>query len=119
MRFPDRIHFKFDIDENVNIEIQPLLENAINHDILQKIDGGTVTLRIEDRPNDVEITIADDGAGITKEKIEEVLNIKPTIDERIGIKNTIRRLLHLYKQGLEIDSDIGKGTTIRFRLSKE
>lgn len=66
----------------------------------------------------MEITIAYDGVGMDEAKIEDILNLKPTIHERVGVKNTNRRLIHLYGQGLDIESVRGKGTTVHFRIPK-
>src|SRR5699024_1061930 len=45
-RFEDRLKVDWDIDDNLNfhippLSIQPLVENAINHGILKKLEGGT------------------------------------------------------------------------------
>ena len=123
-RFGERLHIIRDIDEDVDVEIppltiQPLIENAINHGILKKMEGGTVTWSIKHREDDVEIIISDDGAGMSKEKIEEILTVKPTINERVGVKNTNRRLIRLYNKGLEIKSSLGEGTIVRFTIPKK
>jgi sensor histidine kinase YesM len=120
-RFGDRLRIIKDIDEDIDIQIppltiQPLIENAINHGILKKQEGGTVIWRMKRQDDAVQITISDDGAGMTEEKINEILTIRPTIDERVGVKNTNRRLLHLYNEGLSIESTPGEGTIVSFRV---
>ena len=124
-RFKDRLKIETDIDEGIEhlmippLSIQPLIENAVNHGILQKLEGGTVKWSIKQQPTYTEITIVDDGVGMSEEKIKEVLNIRPSVNEGVGIKNTNRRLIHLYNRGLSIESELGKGTTISFRIPKE
>lgn len=120
-RFGDRLHVIQDIDPDVRgkippLTIQPLIENAINHGVLMKPEGGTVSWRIKKRMNYTEIIVTDDGVGMSEEKIKELLNIKPTINERVGIKNTNRRLLRQFNQGLTIDSTPGEGTTVSFQI---
>src|SRR5690625_179721 len=124
-RFRDRLTIETDIDEGIEhlmippLSIQPLIENAINHGILQKVEGGTVKWSIKKHPTYTEVTITDDGVGMNEEKVIEVLNVDASIDDGVGVKNTNRRLIHLYNEGLKIDSEVGKGTTISFRIPNE
>src|SRR5699024_6772187 len=116
VRFGDRINVEYDFDEGIDImipplSIQPLIENAINHGILKKTDGGTVIWRIKNYPSYTEIVIQDDGVGMSDDLIREVLDLQPSIDTGIGIKNTHSRLLQLYNRCLQIDSKIREGTT--------
>lgn len=122
-RFGDKLKVEFEIDKSISIKIpplsiQPLLENAIHHGILKKPEGGTIKLTIKEYEKDVKITVSDNGAGMTAKKINEVLNVIPTIKERVGLKNTNRRLIHLYNKGLKIESEVGKGTTVSFHIPK-
>src|SRR5699024_9588171 len=123
-RFGNRINVEYDFDEGIDImipplSIQPLIENAINHGILKKAEGGTVIWRIKNHPLYTEIVIQDDGVGMSDNLIREVLDLRPSIDTGIGVKNTHNRLLQLYNRGLQIDSNIGEGTSISFRIPKD
>ena len=92
--------------------LQPLVENAIRHGIGPKIEGGTITLRVRRGNRRLLVEVADDGLGIPEERLNEVL------DSGIGISNVRERLKVLYGQdfSLKIESQTGKGTTIRFEI---
>lgn len=117
-RFEERLTYHLDctVIPNVMIQrflLQPLVENAIKHGVLKKIDGGTVTLKIALQGNKVYFEIRDDGVGINKQRIENLLD--GTIQmQGIGLLNIHKRLKKLYGEGLQITSNEGHGTTIRF-----
>jgi len=92
--------------------LQPLVENAIRHGIGPKIDGGTITLRASRHDGRLRVEVIDDGVGIRYDRRPEIL------DSGIGISNVRERLRVLYGQdfNLAIDSEPGKGTTIRFEI---
>lgn len=123
-RFGDRLHIESDIDDDINImipplSIQPLVENAINHGVLQKVEGGTIIWSIKNHPTVIEVSVTDDGVGMSQKKVKEILDMKLSIEDGVGVKNTNRRLFHLYNQGLQIDSKLGEGTTVSFRIPKQ
>jgi two-component system LytT family sensor kinase len=92
--------------------LQPLVENAIRHGIGPKIEGGTITLRACRRDGRLIVEVIDDGVGIPEERRKE------TYDSGIGIRNVSERLNVLYGQdfAFQIDSQAGKGTTVRFAI---
>lgn len=62
----DRLKIKWEIKETPNIKISPLsiqtvVENAVNHDVLKRVVGGTVTIRIYQKSNYTEIPIIGEG----------------------------------------------------------
>lgn len=63
--------------------IQPLVENAIQHGIEPKVDGGRIFISAETRDHALIITVADTGLGMSLEK-----------GARTGLTN-IRERLHL------------------------
>ena len=103
------------------LTIQPLVENAVKHGILQRTNGGTITIRIKKQPSYVEISIEDDGIGMSEEKLEQLFATENRTQERIGvgIRNTDRRLKQLYGEGLSIQSKPNHGTIIAFRIPNE
>lgn len=124
-RFGERLHVKWEVDENSVLEvpplsIQPLVENAVHHGVLKKIAGGTVCIRITDHEEFSIIAIIDDGAGMSEEQISHLLDEKNKTEtgRGIGLINTNRRLKRIYGQGLQISSSPGKGTTVKFTIPK-
>ncbi len=120
-RFGDRLHINWEIEDIDGIMIPPLsiqtlVENAVNHGVLQQVSGGTVTIRIRKTDDDAEISVIDDGIGMDKEKLKQIFTIQPDQEKGIGLINTEQRLKRLYGKGLHIDSTPGAGTAITFTV---
>lgn len=119
-RFRERLKFQIisnDIPEIYipRFSLQPLVENAIKHGIFKKVEGGSVVVEICNNGNEFLFKVKDDGVGISKEKLEELLEGSAE-NQGVGIINVHRRLLKYYGQGLHIDSVVGQGTTISFSI---
>lgn len=122
-RFENRLQVEWEVDEIPLIQIPPLslqtiVENAINHGLLKRLEGGTVRIQIKEHLDFVEVKIVDDGVGISKEKLKKLLINRRAEQHGIGLLNTDKRLKQLYGHGLDIKSTINKGTTVRFILPK-
>lgn len=98
--------------------LQPLVENAVKHGLLAKEEGGTVSITAERSGNFVNIAIADDGAGISRALLKQVLVTGFGKGAGVGLSNVNERLKNIYgpKYELEIDSVEGQGTTVRFTI---
>lgn len=123
-RFRDRLHVNWEIDEIKGVKIPPLsiqtlVENAVNHGVLKRIKGGTVTISVRKEDGDTKITIIDDGVGMDEEKIKEIFTIQPDRQNGVGLVNTEQRLKQLYGKGLHVVSTPGIGTTISFIVPDE
>ncbi|SEO00286.1 Histidine kinase-, DNA gyrase B-, and HSP90-like ATPase [Amphibacillus marinus] len=130
-RFTDRLNFFEQIDEQLltvpipALTIQPIIENAIIHAIEPNEDGGNIYFRIADQDDRVLIEIEDNGPGMSKEKIEQLLSgsIMPKEGHStgIGFTNVVKRLRIFYNCDhlIEIQSELNKGTTISLRLPKQ
>jgi two-component system, LytTR family, sensor kinase len=117
-RFRDRLDFKIICDEIPEMRIprlvvQPLVENAIRHGILKNAVGGKVRLKIRKENTSMWFEISDDGAGMPAEVLK---SIKENQTQGVGVKNIDLRLKKYYGAGLEISSNPGEGTTVRFRI---
>ncbi len=124
VRFDDRLHIIWDIDETISIHVPPvsiqtIVENAVRHGVLARITGGTVTIRIKDCGDHVNIQIMDDGVGMDQAKVQEILNSQANKKGGIGLTNTRKRLRGLYDEDLHIKSTPGKGTIVSFNISKK
>ena len=106
--------------------IQPLVENALGHGILENKDengellGGRISIDADLEGKEVVIRVADNGNGMTEETLEAVLH-SPDAPERgtkIGLRNIRERLTYIYgdKATFEITSQPGIGTTVTMRL---
>jgi two-component system, LytTR family, sensor histidine kinase LytS len=102
------------------LTLQPLVENAIKHGIYPKLDGGTVSINCCVRDNTLNVTVVDDGVGMTPERLEEILLRKhdSVTGAGIGLNNVDDRLKYLYgmDHGLKLESVVGIGTTISITI---
>src|SRR5680860_227470 len=92
--------------------LQPLVENAVRHGISKKQGGGRVIVRVMQLEEGISVEIEDDGIGIEGEKLALLLSEKRN-DQSVGLLNIHHRLLRLYGRGLDISSEVGRGTCVR------
>ena len=115
LRFNDRIHIVYDlgiIDFKVpTLTIQPLVENAIKHGILKKIEGGTVTLTTYETDTCYVVEIKDDGIGFDISEID-------FDDGHFGLKNISYRISKTCDGDLSISSKVNVGTKITVKFKK-
>ena len=117
-RFNNKLNIIYDIDENIDVKIpsliiQPLVENAIIHGILEGSGKGNVKIsvkKIDDK--NTKISIQDDGIGISDDIIKKVYN-NDMPENKIGLYNVHLRLKLIYGSGLKIYK-MDKGTNIEF-----
>lgn len=123
-RFGERVQVIWGIDESLDILIPPLslqtlVENALNHGILSRAEGGTITLQSIEEERHVDLIIQDDGVGMQKEIIQKVIRRQFTKEEGIGLLNTNKRLRKWLHTSLVIESEINRGTKITIRIKKK
>ena len=128
MRFHDRITFVSDIPDELTeyqipkLTLQPVIENAILHGILEKDSkSGTIVLTGWLENNDIVLLISDDGVGIPPEKLPSIISGSGSSSSggtNIAVYNTHRRLEILYGQGygLTYSSQPGQGTEVQIRI---
>jgi len=121
-RFGDKLTVKFEIAEVgavkiPSLSIQPLVENAIRHGIRKKGGSGTVFVSVIKAGEDVLVTVADDGIGISREELDQIM--KDDTGRGVGLWNIDSRLRKLFGRGLKIESEAGKGTRVIFRIPRE
>ncbi|WP_342416813.1 sensor histidine kinase [Paenibacillus sp. FSL R10-2782] len=127
-RFRDRIRFNLHFDASVlqqqipALIIQPFIENAFLHGVADMEDGAMIALTLSRANEDVLIEISDNGKGMTEETRLSVLRLEGEVESGsstgLGMQNVFRRLQLFYgKEGMvEINSNIGRGTTITIRI---
>ena len=116
MRFDERLSVNYDIkvvDFLVPpLSIQPLVENAVKHGILQKLEGGTISIKTYEDEKAYYVEIEDDGVGF------DLNNLDPTDNNHIGLNNVKYRLSSMCNGELNIYSVIDKGTTMVVTFNK-
>ncbi|KRE82515.1 hypothetical protein ASG89_14765 [Paenibacillus sp. Soil766] len=122
MRFGDKIKLQYDVSDDMleipvlKLTLQPIVENAIYHGLEVTEHGGTIVIDVRKMPDRLQITVSDDGVGITEAKLME---IKATLEgktkgESIGITNVHERIKLYFGEayGIDVESTLGKGTTV-------
>lgn len=122
-RFQDRLTVEWLIEEGVSFELPPLIlqtlvENAVHHGLLNKIDGGTLSIKITEKKAFFYIEVQDDGVGMDEELVSTLLLASSYSTSGVGLRNSNRRLLELFNKGLHITSEVDKGTTVSFHIPK-
>ena len=112
LRFQDMITFVKDIEvisfQIPPLTIQPIVENAIKHGLVEQDRSGTIMLKTEREDGVIVITITDDGVGFVPQECEK--------EDSIGIKNVRFRLESMVKGSLDIESAPGKGTKVTIKI---
>ena len=123
-RFGDKLEIEYNIEEDIECKLpplilQPLVENAIKHGVLGKIEGGKVEIIARKNGIGTELLVKDNGVGIPKDKLDSLLQEKCT-NEGIGLKNVNERLKNKYgsEYGLKIVSEVNKGTIASMVIPK-
>lgn len=101
LRFGDIFHDVYEIDADISriyvpkLIIQPLVENSINHGIRPKGEAGTIWFQIRDLGGQIEISVKDNGVGMTESEIKECLY--KDNGRSFGFKGTAERLKNYYQ----------------------
>ncbi|NLE25174.1 MAG: sensor histidine kinase [Clostridiaceae bacterium] len=137
VRYTDRITYRNEVDERVTnvlmpcMILQPLIENAFIHGISSLESGGIIILRVKGIDGDVVIEVEDNGVGMDREKIRQLLD--DTDDDPsdkdtptghttgIGTKNVIQRLHNYFntQDMVRITSKQPGGTKVSIIIPEE
>ncbi|NSB43288.1 two-component system sensor histidine kinase YesM [Clostridium saccharoperbutylacetonicum] len=128
LRYGDIFTDTYEIDERVlnfkilKLVLQPIAENALYHGIKPKGEHGIIKLTVELIENLINISIEDDGVGMTEEELDKVVSDK--IDNNnlsFGLRGTIERLRIFYGTSdvYEIKSRKRYGTKVNITIPIE
>ena len=96
--------------------LQPLVENAVQHGIPSSPRPGCVRLLVRSVGGWLELSISDNGRGVSPTEIEKVFFAE---DPRVHALVLLRRRLQgLFRRSfqLEVWSEVGQGTTVTLRI---
>lgn len=100
-RFGERLTVHYQIDP-LSLDalvppmiLQPLVENALNHGIAPKVEGGTVTIQCSKQDDMICIAVCDTGVGYHGD-LQQILH------KSVGLSNISKRLKLLYNESLEV-----------------
>ncbi len=98
--------------------LQPFVENAFFHGFPND-ESGSIQIFVRNVEDMLQIEIRDDGVGMSQDVIDNVKKEKHYDNySGIGINNVNERLQLLYgdNQNVDIESNLGSGTTVRIKL---
>ena len=108
MRFEDRLEVNYDIQVKdfmvPALSVQPIVENAIKHGILKKIEGGTLTFKTYEDNDAYVVVVSDNGVGFDIDAVKG--------DDHFGLNNIKYRISSMCKGNVKVESELGKGTTV-------
>ncbi|CAN7744847.1 sensor histidine kinase [Paenibacillus sp. LjRoot56] len=135
IRFPKKffsqitVHPKFHDCRIVKLTAQPLVENAVKYAVEPRAGDAAILVSAYDDKDDLVIEIADNGQGISEEKMAELAHVLEKISEHVnnqefiqteslGIRNVHTRLYLKYGEGygLSLSSFPNRGTVISIRI---
>lgn len=126
-RYCDLIDFQVHCDPKIEdysilkMTLQPLVENAIYHGLKEKGIKGTIRIwgRLEETA--AVIVVEDDGAGMTDERIRQVVaKDEPEHKRHFGLRSVDKRIKLYFGEsyGIHIDSVVNKGTKVMVYIPK-
>ena len=126
IRYRDVLTYEISVEEDIpnksilKLLLQPLVENALYHGIKNTRERGKIVVSIKKEGEKLKFTVADNGIGMEKENLEELMfDINHGTGEKgYGLFNVNRRLKLYYElsEGIEIKSEYRKGTEVSFVL---
>lgn len=130
LRFENCILTEWDTDpaadhcQIIKIVLQPIIENAIIHGILEKPSKrGKLKVTVRRRADDIRITVEDDGVGMDQAAVLDTFSMETPPENSItsggyGIRNIQERLILAYgaSYGLSCESSPGKGTKVTVHI---
>ncbi len=125
-----KITLKFNtIEENLDVyvdkdKVEKIINNLLSNAFKFTPEGGNIDFTVEKMINEVEMRIADNGIGISKQRIDKVFDRFYQVDEShtresegtgIGLALT-KELVELHKGKIKAESKEGEGTTLTVQL---
>ncbi|MGN0436597.1 MAG: sensor histidine kinase [Wujia sp.] len=101
-----------------------LIDNLVENAIRYNVQNGSVEIIVREVENQAELVVTDTGIGIPKEEQSRVFERFYRVDKSrsretggtgLGLA-IVKHIVELHDGEIELNSEIGKGTTIRIRL---
>lgn len=125
-RLNNKIQFETAIEENalrywiLKLLLQPLVENAVCHGLEAKGGAGRILLRIRRDTEILQITVEDDGLGMSEQQLLELRRMIYTsqLEQSVALHNVYHRIRLVYGEeaDLTVDSTQGIGTRVILKL---
>lgn len=132
-RFGNRLTLELDVPEQLQdavmlkLTLQPIVENAVNHGLARMKSGGKILIEAKESGGTFILLVTDNGKGLTHEQLyalrKGLSSAEKLQDSRgdgggIGLANIHQRIQLYYgnEYGIEVNSTLGAGTTIRIEM---
>lgn len=134
LRFENVYSLDIDIPEKLlglkvpHLILQPIVENAIKHGLRPKGEEGQIGITARGDEKFLEISVIDNGVGMTEEKLAEIeqqFQMSDNISDKvntalmsIGMSNVYERIVLKFgaEYGLQMKSQLGLGTIVKYKL---
>lgn len=111
--------------------IQRVLENLVFNALRFTADNGEICLKLEQRAEQVEVAVIDNGCGIAAADLSQIFDrhyqVTPAADAVVNPEveadgsglglAIVKRILELHNSNIEVQSELTKGTTFSFALA--
>jgi sensor histidine kinase YesM len=100
--------------------LQPIVENAVRHGVMKKVEGGLVQIHVYTKKEFVVIEVSDDGPGFPAFFLQSWQSEQwhPAEQSGVGLKNVHLRLLNMYNVPLVIENQPDGGAKVTIRLRR-
>lgn len=123
LRFSDTLSISYDVAEDVlpcktiKLLLQPLVENAIHHG-REEEKVLTIAVRAWRNGERICFEVEDDGAGIARERLDQLKKQLAKSEDGFGLKNVDIRTKLYYGEnyGVTVSSETGKGTLVHIEI---
>ncbi|WNS46707.1 sensor histidine kinase [Paenibacillus sp. MMS20-IR301] len=125
IRFKGQLNITYTIDETilpystVKLTLQPFIENSVIHAAWSQDNPLNIHIRGVIQDNDIILSVIDDGMGMSRETLQQLLGEKP--GRGYGIMNVDRRIKLKFGEyyGVKVYSRLGIGTVVQIRLPQK
>lgn len=113
LRYDDLFEDIYEIEEGlgsvpvIRLILQPLVENSVEHGIIEKGEPGIIRIRVYSENNRIHIKVYDNGIGMTQEQIYALLNGENA--KSFGFKGTLTRIRNFYQNDAYVSINSTEG----------
>ena len=121
----ERLELVVDVEDDMydylvpSFLVQPLVENAVKH--AMSAEGKlTITITGAIEGDYIVLHVTDDGVGMSAETLANMMNKESDTGLGIAVKNVRDRIRGYFgpESSMSVESELGKGTTVTFRLDR-
>ncbi|BCA78430.1 transporter substrate-binding domain-containing protein [Desulfuromonas sp. AOP6] len=128
-RETDRHHFEIDLPADAVIlnvdrgKMEQVFDNLLSNAVKYSPDGGAIRIRGERLEAEFQVTVEDEGLGMTAEQVERIFekfyraNYQNTAVGGLGLgMSIVRSLVEAHNGKIWVESELGRGTRVFVRL---